>query len=111
MSKHRKRALVTGGAGLIGSHLADLLIEEGWRVRVLDNIEPNTHKRGKPAWINKQPDFKQGDLRDREPITQASRDIDVGFDEAAYGRLTARVREYRLRNLCGIPASALGIRA
>src|SRR5205807_4507564 len=85
MSRQRKRALVTGGAGLIRSHLADLLIEEGWRVRVLDNIEPNTHKRGKPAWINKQADFKQEDLCDRETITQALRDIDVVLHQAAYG--------------------------
>ena len=94
MSRHRKRALVTGGAGLIGSHLADLLIEEGWRVRVLDNIEPNTHKRGKPAWINKQADFKQGDLRDRETITQALRDIDVVFHQAAYGGYLPEIAKY-----------------
>ena len=94
MSKHRKRALVTGGAGLIGSHLADLLIEEGWRVRVLDNIEPNTHKRGKPAWINKQADFKQGDLRDRDTITQALRDIDVVFHQAAYGGYMPEIAKY-----------------
>ena len=94
MSKHRKRALVTGGAGLIGSHLADLLIEEGWRVRVLDNIEPNTHKRGKPAWINKQADFKQGDLCDRETITQALRDIDVVFHQAAYGGYMPEIAKY-----------------
>src|SRR5438874_896063 len=94
MSKHRKRALVTGGAGLIGAHLADLLIEEGWRVRVLDNIEPNTHKRGKPAWINKQADFKQGDLRDRETITQALRDIDVVFHQAAYGGYMPEIAKY-----------------
>src|SRR5438552_16194266 len=94
MTNSRKRALVTGGAGLIGSHVADLLIEEGWRVRVLDNIEPNTHKRGKPAWINKQADFKQGDLRDRETITQALRDIDVVFHQAAYGGYMPEVAKY-----------------
>src|SRR5437868_9806686 len=73
MSKDRKRALVTGGAGLIGSHVTDLLIEEGWRVRVLDNIEPNTHKRGKPAWINSRADFMHGDLRDRETDRKSTR--------------------------------------
>ncbi|HEY3231426.1 MAG TPA: NAD-dependent epimerase/dehydratase family protein, partial [Roseiflexaceae bacterium] len=44
---HRKRALVTGGAGLIGSHIADLLLREGWKVRILDNLEPQTHRNGK----------------------------------------------------------------
>jgi dTDP-L-rhamnose 4-epimerase len=94
MTKDKKRALVTGGAGLIGSHVADLLIEEGWRVRVLDNIEPNTHKRGKPAWINKQAEFIQGDLRDRETITQALRDIDVVFHQAAYGGYMPEIAKY-----------------
>jgi len=44
-----KRALVTGGAGLIGSHLVDLLRAEGWLVRILDNLEPQTHRDGRPA--------------------------------------------------------------
>jgi len=52
MMVHQKRALVTGGAGLIGSHIVDLPVREGWRVRILDNLEPQTHKNGKPAWIN-----------------------------------------------------------
>ena len=41
-----KHALVTGGAGLIGSHVTDLLLRAGSKVRVLDNLEPNTHRRG-----------------------------------------------------------------
>src|SRR5262245_42482334 len=53
MSRIGKRALVTGGAGLIGSHVTDLLVRESWKVRVLDNLKPNTHKRGKPDWINR----------------------------------------------------------
>ena len=69
--KNMKRALVTGGAGRIGSHLTDLLVRERWTVRVLDNLEPNTHKRGRPAWINEQAQFIEGDLRDRETIAAA----------------------------------------
>jgi dTDP-L-rhamnose 4-epimerase len=38
MPKNGKRALVTGGAGLIGSHVADLLVSEGWKVRVLEQL-------------------------------------------------------------------------
>src|SRR2546423_13443055 len=83
--KKRQRALVTGGAGLIGSHVADLLVREGWRVRILDNLEPNTHRRGKPAWINRDAEFVHGDLRDRVTIENALSDIDIVFHQAAYG--------------------------
>ena len=89
-----KRALVTGGAGLIGSHVADLLVHEGWRVRILDNLERNTHKRGKPAWINRDAEFVQGDLRDREAIENALRDIDVIFHQAAYGGYMPDIAKY-----------------
>jgi dTDP-L-rhamnose 4-epimerase len=79
------RALVTGGAGLIGSHIADLLIREGWTVRILDNLEPQTHRHGKPDWINEAADFVTADIRDRTAVAAALEDIDVVFHEAAYG--------------------------
>jgi dTDP-L-rhamnose 4-epimerase len=80
-----KRALVTGAAGLIGSHVVDLLVREGWQVRALDNLEPQTHRRGKPAWINPKSEFIQGDMRNRDAITAALDGIDVVFHQAAYG--------------------------
>src|SRR5438309_7502501 len=89
-----KRALVTGGAGLIGSHLADLLAREGWTVRVLDNLERQTHRRGKPDWINKHVEFVEGDLRDRETISAALDKIDVVFHEAAYGGYMPEIAKY-----------------
>jgi dTDP-L-rhamnose 4-epimerase len=94
MSKHGKRALVTGGAGLIGSHVTDLLLREGWKVRVLDNLEPNTHKRGKPAWINQDAEFIAGDLRDRDTITAALDNIDIVFHQAAYGGYMPEIAKY-----------------
>src|SRR3954467_10063973 len=89
-----ERALVTGGAGLIGSHVTDLLLTKGWKVRVLDNLEPNTHRRGKPAWINPRAEFVEGDLRDRETITAALHDIDIVFHEAAYGGYMPEIAKY-----------------
>jgi dTDP-L-rhamnose 4-epimerase len=92
--KNQKRALVTGGAGLIGSHLADLLVREGWRVRIIDNLEPNTHKRGQPAWINREAEFVEGDLRDRGTTENALQDIDVIFHQAAYGGYMPEMAKY-----------------
>ena len=94
MSKNRNRALVTGGAGLIGSHVTDLLIREGWKVRVLDNLEPNTHRRGRPDWINPECEFVEGDLRDRATITAALNKIDVVFHQAAYGGYMPEISKY-----------------
>jgi dTDP-L-rhamnose 4-epimerase len=94
MTAHRKRALVTGGAGLIGSHVGDLLQREGWRVRILDNLEPQTHRNGKPSWIRSDVDFVEGDVADRETITKALNDIDVVFHEAAYGGYMPEIAKY-----------------
>jgi dTDP-L-rhamnose 4-epimerase len=94
MVRNGKRALITGGAGLIGSHVTDLLVREGWRVRVLDNLEPNTHKRGKPNWINPAAEFIEGDLRDRETITAALDKIDIVFHQAAYGGYMPEISKY-----------------
>ena len=94
MLKNEKRALVTGGAGLIGSHVTDLLVREGWKVRVLDNLEPQTHRRGKPAWINENAEFIEGDLRDRETMAAALDQIDIVFHQAAYGGYMPEISKY-----------------
>jgi dTDP-L-rhamnose 4-epimerase len=94
MAKNAKRALVTGGAGLIGSHVADLLVREGWEVRVLDNLEPQTHCRGRPSWINDRAEFIKGDLRDRKTIGAALDKIDMIFHQAAYGGYMPDIAKY-----------------
>lgn len=94
MSEKGKRALVTGGAGLIGSHVSDLLLQHGWTVRVLDNLEPQTHRRGKPGWISGKVDFREGDVRDRATIAAALDDIDVVFHQAAYGGYMPDIAKY-----------------
>ena len=90
----KKNALVTGGAGLIGSHITDLLVREGWSVRILDNIEPQTHRRGKPNWISPHAEFIEGDLRDRATITTALDGADVVFHQAAYGGYMPEIAKY-----------------
>jgi dTDP-L-rhamnose 4-epimerase len=94
MTQMTKRALVTGGAGLIGSHVTDLLVREAWKVRVLDNLEPNTHKRGKPAWLNPAAEFIEADLRDRDTITASLDKIDIVFHQAAYGGYMPEIAKY-----------------
>src|SRR5262245_48530550 len=89
-----KRALVTGGAGLIGSHVVDLLVNEGWQVRALDNLEPQTHRRGRPAWLNETAEFIHGDLRDRETMTAALYKVDAVFHQAAYGGYMPEIAKF-----------------
>ena len=101
MTPHKKRALVTGGAGLIGSHIVDLLLREGWTVRILDNLEPQTHKQGKPAWVNPQAEFRQGEVQDFHTMRAALQDIDVVFHEAAYGGYMPEMAKYVLVNSFG----------
>jgi len=78
------KALVTGGAGFIGSHIADRLLLEGYEVRVLDNLEPRVHPKGKPSWIPKEAEFIQGDVRDQEAMARALNRVQVVFHQTAY---------------------------
>jgi dTDP-L-rhamnose 4-epimerase len=78
------KALVTGGAGFIGSHIADALLARGYEVRVLDSLEPRVHPNGLPAYVSCEIDFIQGDVRDRATLEHALRGIDVVFHQAAY---------------------------
>lgn len=101
MTSHQKGALVTGGAGLIGSHIVDLLIGNGYTVRILDNLEPQTHKQGKPAWVNPHAEFIQGNVQDFQTMRAALQDIDVVFHEAAYGGYMPEMAKYVLVNSFG----------
>ena len=96
-----KTALVTGGAGLIGSHVADLLLREGWRVRILDNLEPQTHRFGRPAWIPNGAEFRTGDLTDRATMLAALDGIDTVFHQGAYGGYMPEISKYIFVNSFG----------
>ena len=79
------KILVTGGAGFIGSHTVDLLLERGHKVRILDNLTPPVHpERQKPAYIPSDVDFLIGDVCNRSDIERALQGIDVVFHLAAY---------------------------
>lgn len=78
-----EKVLVTGGAGFIGSHLVDRLVREGYAVRVLDNFEPQVHQGKRPAYLNKDAEYIEGDVRDGAALTKALEGIEYVFHFAA----------------------------
>jgi dTDP-L-rhamnose 4-epimerase len=66
--------LVTGGAGFIGSHVADALLARGHEVRVLDAIHPGVHA-VRPTYLDDRVELVQGDIRDREGVRRAVRGV------------------------------------
>jgi dTDP-L-rhamnose 4-epimerase len=78
------KALVTGGAGFIGSHTVDALIEKGLEVRILDNLQKPVHLKGKPTYINLKAEFIVGDVRDKQTVKSCLKDVDIIYHLAAY---------------------------
>jgi dTDP-L-rhamnose 4-epimerase len=79
------KVLVTGGAGFIGSHLVDALLDEGHEVRVLDSLEPQVHGAGAewPAWLPSEVEAIRGDVRDADAVRKALEGIEVVFHQGA----------------------------
>ena len=75
--------LVTGGAGFIGSHIVDELIERGHRVRVLDALVEQVHGGAGPQHLNPDAEFLQGDVCDSEVVDHALEGVDVVYHKAA----------------------------
>lgn len=89
--------LVTGGAGFIGSHLVDSLIEEGHRVRILDKLVEQVHQDGVPERMHPEADFIRGDVCDPDVVADALDGIDVVYHEAAevgVGQSMYEIRRY-----------------
>ncbi|ODU06017.1 MAG: NAD-dependent dehydratase [Pseudonocardia sp. SCN 72-86] len=76
------RVLVTGGAGFIGSHVADRAAADGHDVVVLDALLPQAHGPGTPAWTGDH-EFVRGDVRDADVLRRVLRDVDVVCHQAA----------------------------
>jgi UDP-glucose 4-epimerase len=93
-----ERSLVTGGAGFIGSHIVDRLMEEGFDVTVIDNldtgrIENVAHHRNKTKFH-----FVRGDIQDLNLVKETMKDIDAVFHEAALASVTLSVKNPILSN-------------
>ena len=78
------KVLVTGGAGFIGSHTVDLLMQKGYEVRILDSLQPRVHPRGKPDYVPVEAEFIQGDVANRADLARSMKGMDFVFHLAAY---------------------------
>lgn len=92
----QKLYLVTGGAGFIGSHLAEALVKRGGRVRVLDNLM--TGKRENLAHLANKIEFIEGDIRDYEMTRRAAEGVEIIFHEAAIPSVPRSVEEPQLNH-------------
>ncbi len=77
------RVLVTGGAGFIGSHLVDALVEGGHEVIILDNLEPRVHQGKKPHYLNAGATYLWQDIRDADAVAEATQDVEALFHLAS----------------------------
>lgn len=77
--------LITGGAGFIGSHLADELLGHGYRVRILDCLSPQIHGQGarRPSYLADDADLMIGDVRDPSAVRRALHGVDAVVHLAA----------------------------
>lgn len=102
----KKRVLITGGAGFIGSHLADELLAHGYEVRVLDNLLPQVHGEDAefPSYLHPAVELIQADVRDRQKLDQALQGVDVVYHLAArvgVGQSMYQINDYVEVNDCG----------
>jgi dTDP-L-rhamnose 4-epimerase len=77
--------LITGGAGFIGSHLADSLIEQGHHVRLFDNLHPQVHGEAQrpPDYLNPAATFIRGDVTNPDQVNAALEGVEVVFHMAS----------------------------
>ncbi|HYP14240.1 MAG TPA: NAD-dependent epimerase/dehydratase family protein [Bryobacteraceae bacterium] len=102
----RETILITGGAGFIGSHLANELLNHRYRVRVLDNLCPQVHgpERKRPSYLNPDVELQVGDIRDPAAVKKALRDVDAVYHFVAMvgvGQSMYEIAEYTSVNNLG----------
>ncbi len=88
MHKNQKRAVVTGGAGFIGSHLVDALVMRGWEVDVIDSLIA-----GKKERVNSLARLHVYDIRDQEAIAPLIQGADCVFHMAALPSVEQSIRD------------------
>ena len=97
--------LVTGGAGFIGSHVADELLEHGYRVRALDVLVEQVHERRKrPSYLSPEVELLTGDVRESKNVRRALEGVDAVIHLAArvgVGQSMYEIRDYAFANTAG----------
>jgi UDP-N-acetylglucosamine/UDP-N-acetyl-alpha-D-glucosaminouronate 4-epimerase len=88
---NKKTYLVTGGAGFIGSHIAERLVRDGHTVRVMDDLSSGYE--GNLASIRDEIEFIEGDIRDAQVVNEAVKGTHVVFHEAALGSVPRSVAD------------------
>jgi dTDP-L-rhamnose 4-epimerase len=78
-----KKILITGGAGFVGSHVADALLRQGHEVRIFDNLTPQVHHDGRPEYLAEDFELMRGDMRNLDEVRHAVAGVDVIFHLAA----------------------------
>jgi dTDP-L-rhamnose 4-epimerase len=100
-----RTVLITGGAGFIGSHLADALLARGDRVRALDSLIPQVHADGvRPAYLAADVELQVGDVRDADAVRRALDGVDAVVHLAArvgVGQSMYEIAEYTSANSLG----------
>src|SRR6266545_7567428 len=97
------RTLVTGGAGFIGSHLAEALVRAGHAVRVLDNLK--TGRRENLASVRREIELVVGDCSDPRVARRACRGTDIVFHEAAIPSVARSIRDPMLSHMMNATAT------
>lgn len=95
------RVLISGGAGFIGSHTADLLLKKGYKVRILDNLSSKTHNGKWPEYLDKRIEKVKGDVKYKKHWIKALKDVDYVIHLAAWMDLLPEFSKFFEINVVG----------
>lgn len=108
----KRNVLVTGGAGFVGSHLVDALLNAGHKVRVFDNLAAQVHGDSIPAYLSSDAELVIGNLCDEAEVHQALEGIEIVFHLGAVvgvGQSMYEISRYVAANIFGTAVLLQGL--